>query len=195
MKSIVVGGHSRNVGKTSLAAALIRAFKGYQWTAVKISAHRHGLAKSEAVFQPSCHCEIHEEVNPYGLADSSRFLAAGACRSFWVYVNDNHAEEGLRGLLSFLQEFPYVLVESNRILNVMRPDFCLMVLRPDVGEFKASAQSFLHRADAFIEVNPNAISPVWENALPPHVPRFLTPSPDMIPIGLLDVVRSALLYT
>ena len=41
MAVIVVGGHSRNVGKTSVVAGLISAFSRYSWTAVKISWHRH----------------------------------------------------------------------------------------------------------------------------------------------------------
>ena len=34
---VAVGGHSRNVGKTSVAAGLIYAFRKYSWTAIKIS--------------------------------------------------------------------------------------------------------------------------------------------------------------
>ena len=41
MPIIVVGGHARNVGKTSVVAGLISAFPQYSWTAIKISSHQH----------------------------------------------------------------------------------------------------------------------------------------------------------
>ena len=39
MALIVIGGHSRNVGKTSVVAGLIAALPEYNWTAFKITQH------------------------------------------------------------------------------------------------------------------------------------------------------------
>jgi molybdopterin-guanine dinucleotide biosynthesis protein len=38
---VVVGGHSRNLGKTSLVAGLIRKFRERNWTALKITQYGH----------------------------------------------------------------------------------------------------------------------------------------------------------
>ena len=43
MAIVVVGGQSRNVGKTSLVANLIKAVPERRWTAVKITQHEHDL--------------------------------------------------------------------------------------------------------------------------------------------------------
>jgi len=40
---VVVGGHSRNIGKTSLVAGLIRKLRSHNWTAVKITLYGNGV--------------------------------------------------------------------------------------------------------------------------------------------------------
>ena len=82
---VVVGGHSRNIGKTSVVAGLIRRLRDRKWTAVKITQYGHGVCSNEG---KSCECStepehpfaISEEYEP-GRTDSGRFLAAGAERS------------------------------------------------------------------------------------------------------------------
>ena len=43
MTLIVVGGHSRSVGKTSVVAGLIAALPEFGWTAVKITQYGDGI--------------------------------------------------------------------------------------------------------------------------------------------------------
>src|ERR1700687_4540877 len=88
MSLVVVGGHSRSVGKTSVAAGLIAALRDYNWTALKITQYGHGVCSMDG--EP-CHCAtdnhswaISEELERSGETDSSRFLAAGAVRAWWV---------------------------------------------------------------------------------------------------------------
>jgi len=42
MKAVVVGGHTRNIGKTSVMAGLIRELQSLAWTAVKITQYGRG---------------------------------------------------------------------------------------------------------------------------------------------------------
>ena len=88
MSLVVVGGHSRNVGKTSVVAGLIAALPERDWTAVKITQYGHGVC---SVNGESCGCAVDEhtfalteERDRAGKGDTSRFLAAGARRSLWV---------------------------------------------------------------------------------------------------------------
>jgi hypothetical protein len=134
MTAIVVGGHSRNVGKTSVVAGLIRALGKYPWTAIKISSHRHANIPVSPQEDGSCFCEIYEEMNRAGASDTSRFLAAGACRSLWVRIEENHAEAGMRQLLPVLQSYPYVLT-SNRVLGRYGP---VSWLGYDTGESRTA---------------------------------------------------------
>ena len=84
MKLVMIGGHTRNIGKTSVVEGIIRAFTNLQWTAVKITQFGHGVC---SVNGESCGCTVNE--HQYAITeersldsgtDTSRFLAAGARR-------------------------------------------------------------------------------------------------------------------
>ena len=88
MAIVVVGGHSRNIGKTSVVASLIARLPEYLWTAFKITQYGHGFCTADG--EP-CDCQtddhtlaISAERNPTRGTDTARFLASGARRSMWV---------------------------------------------------------------------------------------------------------------
>lgn len=183
MTMIVVGGHSRKVGKTSVAAGLIAAFPGYSWTAIKLSSHVHGSSASAGTIQ--------EDSERNGNSDSSRFLAAGATRSFWMSVGDEGIKEAVAQLSDLLRSSPFLMVESNSILSCLVPDLYLMVLDYGVRDFKESARRMLPYANAIVAIN-RGVPPVWEG-IPPEtlarIPTFDTDEPAHIPSGVLDMVR------
>src|SRR5713101_3191881 len=99
MAILVIGGHSRNVGKTSVVAGLIAALPERQWTAVKITQFGHGVC---SVNGESCGCAIDEhtwaitqEHDRAGASDTSRFLLAGAARSLWVRTKQGLLAEAM----------------------------------------------------------------------------------------------------
>jgi hypothetical protein len=191
MAIVVIGGHSRKVGKTSVASALIRGLSEYQWTAIKISWHWHDAAAESAA--PSF--SISEETNPDGNADSSRILAAGALRSLWVRVRREGLASAVQQLLPAIQSSPNVIIESNSILRFLTPDFYLIVLRDDIEDFKDSARETLSKADAAVLINSGSSLPQWRGV--PHdafdrIPRFTTDDPNRIPVELVNLVRSRL---
>ena len=108
---VAVGGHSRNVGKTSVAAGLIYAFRRYPWTAIKISSHRHMSVSSLKKYNEESCGDIYEESSREGSSDTSRFLAAGASRSLWIRIEDYRSDTGNQ-LFPILQSCPFVLVEK-----------------------------------------------------------------------------------
>ena len=184
---LVVGGHSRKVGKTSIAAGIIEAFPEYSWTAAKISSHWHMDYPAGEI------CVIHEEIDRKGESDSSRYLAAGASRSFWIRVKKEQAENAVRQILPILQFSPFVIVESNCILQYIQPDLYIMVLRSDVEDFKESARATIGKASAVVLVNCHSSPPAWESLVRKKtagMPTFTTPDPAILPPGLIDLVRS-----
>ena len=52
---VVVGGHTRNIGKTSLVAGLITALPELNWTAIKITQYGHGVCSTDG---ESCECAV-----------------------------------------------------------------------------------------------------------------------------------------
>src|SRR6201996_4556806 len=88
MAIIVVGGHSRNIGKTSVVAGLIAALPEFHWTAMKITQYGHGICSANGEVCAGATADhvwaVTEERNRNGESDSSRFLVSGAVRSLWV---------------------------------------------------------------------------------------------------------------
>lgn len=154
MAIVVIGGHSRSVGKTSVVAGLIAALPEYHWTALKITQHGHGICSANG--EP-CDCagndhtwKITEEKDRSGGSDTSRFLAAGAAKVWWVRTQQGRLAEALPTLRRRFAEAENLILESNSILKFIRPDLYLTVLDPATADFKKSAQEFLDRADAII---------------------------------------------
>jgi molybdopterin-guanine dinucleotide biosynthesis protein len=154
MAVVVVGGHTRNVGKTSVVAGLIAALPERRWTAVKITQFGHGVCSANG--EP-CDCEtadhtiaISEERDRASGTDTSRFLAAGAERVFWVRTRQGQLSEAMPRVRQMLAEAENAIVESNSVLRFLQPDVSLSVLDPGVKDFKASAMRYLDRVDALI---------------------------------------------
>src|SRR5947199_8115491 len=99
---VVIGGHSRNVGKTSVMAGLIAALPECHWTAVKITQYGHGVCSDHGA---ECGCAdpahpfaVSTESETAGGTDTSRYLAAGARRAFWVRTAMGQLGEALPSL-------------------------------------------------------------------------------------------------
>jgi hypothetical protein len=179
---LVVGGHSRSVGKTLLIVEVIRAFPSTAWIAIKITQFGHGVC---SVNGASCGCAVDEhtvaldeEKDRSGETDTSRFLLAGAARAFWLRTKQGRLAEALPMLREVLAAGGSFVLESNAVLQFLRPALYLAVLDPLEADFKASCRLALDRADAFILRNP-LTDATWSADVPlPLVarkPQFLCP--------------------
>ena len=154
MSLIVVGGHTRSVGKTSVVAGIIAALPEFRWTAMKVTQYGHGICSRNGKV---CHCAtddhswaITEERNISGKSDSSRFLISGAVRSLWVRTRQGMLAEAMPRVSEELASAQNAILESNSIMRFVEPDLYLTVLDAATEDFKPSAQEFLERADAVV---------------------------------------------
>lgn len=154
MAIVVVGGQSRNLGKTSVIAGIIAALPDLNWIAWKLTQFGHGRCSLDG---KPCHCAtddhcyaISEEKDAAGRSDTSRFLAAGAIRSFWVRTEQGRLHEALPAIRRRLAEAQNSILESNSILKFIDPDLYITVLDPSTKDFKASARAYVERADAVL---------------------------------------------
>jgi hypothetical protein len=168
MATVVIGGHSRNLGKTSVVAGLIAAMPELNWTAVKITQFGHGVC---SVNGENCDCAtdehtqaISEEKCRAGDSDTSRFLTAGAARSLWVRTKQGWLAEAMPDVRSRLAGAENVIIESNSVIKFLRPDLYIPVLDFKTADFKESAREFLDRADAVI-VHSGGDKPSWDVSL------------------------------
>jgi hypothetical protein len=197
MAIIVIGGHSRSVGKTSVVAGLIAALRSHHWTALKVTQYGHGVCSLNG---ESCHCAtddhswaISEEKDRSGDSDTSRFLIAGAVRALWVRTEQGRLAEAIPTIRRRIAESENVILESNSILKFVRPDLYLTVLDPANADFKRSAQEFLDQADAVILHTANAAA--WTGvSLKPVVgrPIFEIRPPEYVTPEIVEFVRNAL---
>jgi hypothetical protein len=159
---IVVGGHTRSIGKTQLVCDVIAAFPQAKWIAGKITQYGHGVCAQNGEncdCAPDEHvCAINWETQADSGTDSARFLAAGARRSFWLRTKQGFLAEGLPLLRGALQEtlgdaageLPPLIVESNSLLQFLKPSLYFAVIDPAKDDFKESARVALDRADALV---------------------------------------------
>ena len=167
MAIVVVGGHTRNIGKTSVVAGLIAAMPEMHWIAFKITQFGHGMCSANG--EP-CDCTTaehtvavsEERVGGDATTDSGRYLAAGAVRSFWVRTRAGDLSEAMPRIRKEIERAENVVIESNSILRFLRPDLYLSVLDPETADFKESAKYFLDRADAVLVVEGILRRPEWK---------------------------------
>jgi hypothetical protein len=186
---VVVGGQSRNVGKTSIAAGLIAALPELQWTAVKITQFGHGVCARDG---EACDCQPADPTHDYTLTeeyepgdtDSARFLAAGARRAFWLRTAAGQLARAARPIHKLIANHPNVMFESNSVLDLIEPDLYIVALDPACSDFKTSAARFLDRADAFVVSNAGA--PIAEHG---GRPAFAAGARSYVSQPLVDFVR------
>ena len=196
---VVVGGHSRNIGKTSVVAGLIRKLRDRKWTAVKITQYGHGVCSQQG---EACGCELEPE-HPFALSeeyepsrtDSGRFLAAGAERSFWLRAPMGELARATGTLRKILTQADNVIIESNSVLEFVEPDLFLMLLDFSCQDFKPSSMRFLDRADAFVVIDHGINAPLWEDVsrgLWDQKPRFLVKPPNYVTSAVSGFIKSRL---
>jgi hypothetical protein len=195
---VVIGGHSRSVGKTSVVAGLIAALREFDWTAVKITQYGHGICSANG---EACDCAtgdhswaITEERDRSGESDTARFLAAGAVHALWARTEQGRLAEAMPSLRRRLEGARNVIIESNSVLKFLRPDLYLTVLDPSTADFKNSAREFLDRADAVI-LHEAPGRATWEAvSLKPvkERPLFHIKPPEYVTQEIIDFVRENL---
>jgi hypothetical protein len=198
MSLVVIGGHSRSVGKTSVVAGLISVLPEFEWTAAKITQYGHGICSANG---EACDCAtgdhswaITEEHDRTGESDTSRFLVAGASRVFWVRTEQERLAEAMPTLRDRLKSARNVIIESNSVMKFLRPDLYLTILNPATTDFKKSAQEFLDRADAVI-LHQSANSPSWQSvSLKPvaDCPIFQIKPPNYVTPQIIEFLRGKL---
>ena len=165
----MVGGHTRSIGKTQLVCDLIAAFRNARWLAGKITQYGHGVCAQNG---ENCDCLPAEHAvaldwESVGLpltrnrSDSARFLEAGAERAFWLRTKQGYLAEGMPLLRDAIASAARqgianhgdglnVIIESNSLLQFVKPTLYVTVFDASREDFKDSARQMLDRADVFI---------------------------------------------
>ncbi|HLH34985.1 MAG TPA: hypothetical protein VKX41_09940 [Alloacidobacterium sp.] len=202
MAVVVIGGHSRNIGKTSVVAGLIARLPQYRWTAFKITQYGHSFCTANG--EP-CDCQtddhtlaVSEERSRTSGTDTARFLAAGAERSIWVRTRIGRLAEAMPRIRKELAAAENTIIESNSILQFLKPDLYLTVLDAGTADFKDSARLFLDRADAvLLRAAGSGLVPQWDRVslrLIENKPQFVIAPPEYMSEEVADFVAQHLTF-
>ena len=188
MALIVVGGQTKDIGKTTLICNIIEAFPRLRWTAVKITNHLHAPEDCEVV-KKSAGWMICNQNSTQDQSDTTKFLRSGAARALLVQAKESYLEEACAFLRLELASAAAVIVESASAAECLAYDLLLLLLDPSRLDFKQSARQQLESADAFIIRSTNVEVP--EGMSLPTKPRFAAPSNHLDP-ALLSLLEAKL---
>ena len=201
MAVLVIGGHTRNIGKTSVIAGIIAAMPELRWTAIKITQFGHGVCSANG--EP-CDCEsadhplaVSEERDANSGTDTSRYLAAGAMRSIWVRTRQGDLLEAMPAIRREIARSENVILESNSVLRFLQPDVYAAVLDPDVNDFKTSSLRYLDRADALLLPAKTDLHGAWAGVserMLDAIPRYLVPPPGYLSEDFNVMVRERITH-
>lgn len=180
MAVVVVGGSGKDVGKTALVCAVISALRDLDWTAVKITAHDYVAADRTP---NDAGAVIREETRAGEETDTERYLLAGARRAMLVTrVGDAVPIGEIRQALGSDRN---VIFESNRIVDVLKPDVCVALVGD--GERKGSFARLLRAAHAVVMTGE-----VDAKDLPEGAPQFELERGGRLPAEMVAWLRGRL---
>ncbi|MDP1568621.1 MAG: hypothetical protein Q8L86_01345 [Vicinamibacterales bacterium] len=140
---IIVGGHCRGVGKTTVIEHLLRRSPHEAWVAVKISAHRHTPG-------PAGRLLVEEDDGRRPDRQTGRYLAAGARRAWLCHAADAVMPMAAQFVAGLRASGMNVIVESNRLVQHAGATTAIFVLSPPLEDWKPSSAALVAAADAFV---------------------------------------------
>ena len=155
---LMIGSAGANVGKTELACAFLRKFsQDTDIVGIKVTTIRAKDGQCPRGGEGCGVCSsldgdfsITEESDTASHKDTSRFLAAGASRVFWLRVMKAHLEEGISALLDIIGPGAISICESNSLREVVQPGLFLIVKGRNLTTWKSSAQKVSKYADRIV---------------------------------------------
>jgi len=147
---LIIGGTSKNAGKTTLVAKTIHFFsRENNIVAVKISCHPPD-GNAIKLLNASSTFTIYEEQNKALDTDTSLMFRQGAAKVYFIHAQDIHIEEAFLYILSKRPDSSLIISESNSLINFYEPD--LFILAHNSKEpIKKSAENIIKKASYIID--------------------------------------------
>ena len=151
---LLIGGASRNVGKTTFSCNLIRHFSEKQLniialkikTVYKNDSFFHGKDN----FPDGSDYNIIEETDKNSSEDSSKMLKNGARQVFRIRTKNDFIEAAFLELLKKIGSNSIIVSESNSLRQYFKPGIFLMIKHLHSSEIKPSAKRLEKHADRII---------------------------------------------
>lgn len=147
---LLIAGNARNTGKTSLSCEILRRFGqshsiiGLKLTRMKSGEEQfHGHHSEPAPDSFS----ISEESNLTGDKDTSKMLASGASKAFYIQAQDDQVVNAFESFYKSIPENSLILCESRSLREFITPGIFILMMRSEPIEKLKDVSHFLEIAD------------------------------------------------
>ncbi len=162
---LLISGTGRKTGKTSFACQLIRKNLDLNIVAIKISCHFHLQQNASPFLEVPGKYQIFIEKNAGIRRDSSRLLAAGAFKVFYIQTDREYVYEAFLKVLSVLPKNVPILCESDGLGKYLSPGLRIVIQRATPLQ---SDKIITYQPDYFNELK------VKDFTIPPSNFRYLS---------------------
>ena len=154
---LMIAGNARNIGKTTLACAIIERFSAYQKiVGLKGTSMRKGEGRFRGnhVNEETEMLNIYEEVNRSSVKDTARMLSAGAAKAFYMRADDASLGNTAKQLADMIPTGQLVVCESSSLRNVIKPGAFIYLYTDEKGRPVKKNRDLENLADIVIDCTP-----------------------------------------
>lgn len=143
---LLVSGSGRNVGKTTFICEVIASNPLLKLAAIKITPHFHDPDDGLMPIVVNSNFRIFEETNHFSDKDTSRYLQAGAKKSYFIQTTDSFLKESFQLTSVLLDPDQPFLVESAKLRHILVPELFIFIQGSDSVD-KPSSKEMRQLAD------------------------------------------------
>lgn len=147
---VMIGGNTRNSGKTTMACNIIEKLAGFheviglKVTNVRIGEdHLHGNHEEEMASTYT----IYEELNPDSHKDTSKMLLSGATHVYYIRTTEKFIEKAVLHFLSKYINKQIIVCESRSLRGIITPGLFLMMVGLQAEGKEKDISEYLNKAD------------------------------------------------
>jgi len=147
---VMIGGNSRNSGKTTMACRIISKISAkHEVIGLKVTSVRPGEEGMHGNHDAdlTANYTILEELDRDSHKDTSKMLRAGATHVYYIRVPDVYIEQAVLHFLAKYINKQVIVCESRSLRKLIIPGLFLMMLRKPAQSEEKDVDSYLAKAD------------------------------------------------
>lgn len=155
---LLVAGSRQNSGKTTFICELLGQLKSNRPIGIKITNHFHSPTPGLKPLAETANYQLFEETNSETNKDSSRYLQAGASRSFYAQAEKESLMDVFLALLPYLEADQPIVIESAAMHHHIDAGLFVFVLNEN-DEAKPASEINRKVADKLVRSNGKRFEP------------------------------------
>lgn len=147
---IMIGGNSRNSGKTTMACNCISKLSAsHEVVGLKVTSVRPGEEDLHGKHNEdfSAGFAIFEELNPDSNKDTSKMLKAGAAHVYYIRAEENFTKQAILYFLSTYVNKQLIVCESRSLSEIVTPGMFLVMMKLNIDGQDKDMSKYLVKAD------------------------------------------------